>query len=155
MADNFIANPGSGGASFAADDVGGGLLVPRVKVQVGRDGFAADTASGYRRLSTADTNLATVKASPGSIYAILATNTNAAARYLKLYNKAANPTLASDTPLWTVAIPGAAAGAGVALPLPAGLDFSTGIALAITTGVADTDTGALAANEVIVNLAYV
>ena len=38
----------------------------------------------------------------------------------------------------------------VALPMP--LKFSTGIAFALTTGAADSDTGAVAANDIIVNL---
>jgi len=60
----------------------------------------------------------------------------------------------TDTPVWTIAIPGNTAGAGAVIPIPDGLAFSTGIALAITTGAPDADTGAVAANEVIVNLGY-
>lgn len=153
MADNFTANPGAGGATFAADEVGP-ALVPRVKQQVGRDGVAVDCALPYRRISSADTNLAVVKSSPGSLHTIIAINTNAAVRYLKLYNKATAPVLASDTPVWTIPIPGDTAGGGFVVPLPGGLDFSAGIAIAMTTGAGDTDTGALAANEVILNLAY-
>lgn len=37
MADNFIANPGSGGDTFAADDIGG-VKVPRSKLVIGADG---------------------------------------------------------------------------------------------------------------------
>lgn len=35
-----------------------------------------------------------------------------------------------------------------------GIPFGTGIALAITTGAADSDTGAVAANEVIAHILY-
>lgn len=45
MADNYTTNPGSGGPTFAADDVGGSLLVPRVKLQQGADGSAVDISS--------------------------------------------------------------------------------------------------------------
>ncbi|TGU44625.1 hypothetical protein EN788_22170 [Mesorhizobium sp. M2D.F.Ca.ET.145.01.1.1] len=47
MSDNIDVTPGSG-KTISADDVGGGLLVQRVKVQWGPDGTAsdADTASG-------------------------------------------------------------------------------------------------------------
>lgn len=155
MADTFTANPGAGGNTFASDDVSG-VHYPRVKRSIGRDGQAADVATPFRRLSTADTNLATIKASAGSLHnALMCVNLNAAVRYLKLYNKASNPTLASDTPVWTVPIPGNTAGAGVVIPLPDGLDFSTGIAMAITTGAGDTDTGAVAANEIFVAGSYV
>lgn len=43
MADNFVANPGSGGATFAADDISG-VLYPRVKLSVGADGNATDAS---------------------------------------------------------------------------------------------------------------
>jgi len=44
VADNFTANPGSGGVTLAADDVGG-VMVPRVKLQHGLDGTAVDASA--------------------------------------------------------------------------------------------------------------
>lgn len=41
MADNFVANPGSGGDTFAADDIGG-VKYPRSKVGFGADGAYSD-----------------------------------------------------------------------------------------------------------------
>jgi hypothetical protein len=108
----------------------------------------------FRRISTADTNAASVKASAGQVYGWYITNVNASPRYAKLYNKASAPTVGSDTPVMTLLIPGNTAGAGSTLGLPCGAAFSTGIALAITTGVADADTGAVAANEIVVHLFY-
>lgn len=108
-----------------------------------------------RVLSAASTNATSVKASAGQVYTIIATNTNAAVRYLKLYNKASAPTVGTDTPVMTLAIPGNTAGAGLVLDTGGmGIAFATGIALALTTGIADADTGAVAANEVVVNLLY-
>lgn len=43
MADNFVANAGSGGSTFAADDISS-VLHPRVKVEWGADGAAVDTS---------------------------------------------------------------------------------------------------------------
>jgi hypothetical protein len=43
MADNFIANPGSGGSTFAADDISS-VLYPRLKPSWGADGSAVDTS---------------------------------------------------------------------------------------------------------------
>lgn len=40
MADNFVSNPGSGGSTFAADDIGPGVLYPRVKLTTGVDGVS-------------------------------------------------------------------------------------------------------------------
>lgn len=116
------------------------------------------TAGGLtpnRVISAASTNATSVKASAGQVFTIIAVNTNAAVRYLKLYNKASAPTVGTDTPVLTIPIPGNAAGAGVSIDTGGmGIAFATGIALAITTGVADADTGAVAANEIVVNLLY-
>lgn len=43
MADNFVANAGAGGSTFASDDIGG-VQHPRVKVEWGADGAANDAA---------------------------------------------------------------------------------------------------------------
>ena len=124
---------------------------------IGRVGLDPQTAGGLstsRVISAASTNATSVKGSAGQVYGIYAHNINAAARYLKLYNKASAPTVGSDTPLLTLPIPGNAAGAGFVLAQAIGIEFATGIALALTTGVADADTGAVAANEITVNLLY-
>jgi len=104
-------------------------------------------------ISAASTNATSVKASAGQVYTVYAHNINAAVRYLKLYNKVSAPTVGTDTPLMTLPIPGNVSGAGVVLDTGGmGIAFGTGIALAITTGVADSDTGAVAANEIVINL---
>jgi hypothetical protein len=116
---------------------------------------ATGGATPFRILSAGSTNATSVKGSAGTLYSLVAVNTNAAVRYLKLYNKATSPTVGSDTPVFTFAIPGNTAGAGFALPIPTcGIAFSTGIAAALTTGAGDSDTGAVAANEITVNGAY-
>ena len=43
MADNFTTNAGSGGATFASDDIGG-VQYPRVKPSWGADGSATDAS---------------------------------------------------------------------------------------------------------------
>lgn len=115
----------------------------------------ASATGGYtpaKLISAATTNATSVKASAGTVGYITASNTNAAARYLKLYNKASAPTVGTDTPVHTFLIPGNTAGAGTNIPLPPqGINFTTGIAFATTTGAPDSDTGAVALNEVIVN----
>lgn len=111
-------------------------------------------ATAGRLISAGSTNATSLKGSAGQIYMISAINLNAAVRYLKIYNKATAPTVGTDTPVWTFPIPASATGAGFVLSIPTGVEFSLGIALALTTGVADADTGAVAANEIIVNIAY-
>lgn len=154
MADNFVANAGSGGSTFASDDIGG-VQYTRVKRSFGRDGVGSDSGTGFRLISAATTNATSLKASAGTLFSLYVVNLNAAVRYLKFYNKASAPTVGTDTPVATFPIPASATGAGFAINLDPGFDFSTGIAYALTTGVADADTAAVAANEIIIVGVYV
>lgn len=107
--------------------------------------------------AAASTNATSVKASAGDVFKIIGTNTNAAARYLKLYNKASAPTVGTDTPVMTLYLPPSSVGGGV-FQFDFGskqLYFATGIAYALTTAAADADTGALTAGDVVaMNIAY-
>lgn len=114
---------------------------------------AAGGATPYQLISAASTNATSVKGSAGTVYSVVCMNTNAAARYLKLYDKATAPTVGTDTPVQTYLIPGGSLGFVVALGVP-GLAFANGIAFALTTGMAVSDTGAVAATEIAVNLGY-
>lgn len=97
-----------------------------------------------------------VKTSAGQLYFIHAMNMVATARYLKFYNAtAANVTVGSTTPVLTFPIPAnSTTGAGFTVSIPQGLAFGTAISVACTTGIADADTGAPGANDVIINLGY-
>ena len=108
----------------------------------------------YKLISTASTNANSVKASPGNLYSILAIGQTASIRYLKLYNKASAPNVGVDVPVMTIPVPGNIQGAGVSIPFSMGVNFSLGIAIAITSGSADNDSGAVGASDVIVNLTY-
>lgn len=125
---------------------------------MGRVSLDPQTANGLtpqKLISAASTNATSVKASAGQVYTVIAHNTNAAVRYLKLYNKASAPTVGTDVPFLTLPIPGNAAGAGFVLDTGGiGIAFGTGIAMALTTGVSDVDSGAVAANEIVVNVLY-
>ena len=109
------------------------------------------TPSVLFRNSTADTNLATIKATAGTLYGITINNANASARFLKLYNKGSNPVLASDTPVLVIPIP---ANSTAVQGYNFGLRFGTGIAMAITGAVGDTDTTAVAAGEHKLGVSY-
>jgi hypothetical protein len=111
----------------------------------------ATTDKVYRLMSAATTNLGTVKASPARLRGYDIYNNSAAAKFVKLYNLAANPTLASDVPVMTIAL---AANSGRTLGLDEGITFSVGIAHAITGAIGNTDTTAVAANDVIIHLIY-
>ncbi len=109
------------------------------------------SATPYKLVSAATTNATGVKGSPGQLHSVLAGNTDTSACYLKLYDKATAPTVGTDTPVQVYPVPAS----GVVTLTPATpLDFSKGIAFALTTGAADSDTTAVSASKVIVNLGY-
>jgi hypothetical protein len=86
---------------------------------------------------------------------ISASNVNAAARYLKFYNKATAPTVGTDVPVLTYIIPGNTAGAGTNIPLPPqGINFSTGISFATTTEATDAGSTGVAVSEIVINYAF-
>jgi hypothetical protein len=98
-----------------------------------------------------------VKATAGQVYGGLITNTATATRWIKFYNATtANVTVGTTTPVITWGIPGNATDdIGAAFNNGGmGVAFDTAITVAATTGVADNDTGAPGANDVIVNLFY-
>jgi hypothetical protein len=103
--------------------------------------------------SAASTNATSVKGSAGTLYGITCSNGGAAAAFVKLYNKATAPTVGTDTPVLTIPIP--ASGVTTLNLGELGHRFSTGIALAITNLVADSDATAVAANQVKVLLDYI
>ncbi len=102
--------------------------------------------------AAADTNATSAKASAGDLFVIHGHNASATARYLKLYNKASAPTVGTDTPVMTLYLPPLLT---FKFEFNKGHYFSTGIAYALTTGVADADTGALTAADVLgLNVVY-
>ena len=104
-------------------------------------------------VSAATTNATSVKTSAGQLYNVQAFNTNTTSpRYLKLYNLAAAPTVGTSVPVATFLIPPNYS--GFVIEVSNGIAFATGIAFAITGGMADTDSTAIAAAEVVVNLQY-
>lgn len=106
----------------------------------------------HRLISANTTNATNVKNAAGSLYGYHITNSNAAARYCKFYNKASAPTVGTDTPVLTLYLPPTSA---TVLPNGAhGIAFSSGLSYALTTGITDADTGAVAADEHAVNLFY-
>jgi hypothetical protein len=105
-----------------------------------------------RRLLSADTNAANVKNGAGVVNSIAACNDSGTKFYLKFYNKASAPTLASDVPVMTIPVP---ANTSVFLGCgPFGMRFATGISIAVVRGIADNDTTAVVANDGIINLSY-
>jgi hypothetical protein len=93
-----------------------------------------------------------IKATAGQVYWLYVANLATSIRYLKLYNAtAANVIVGTTVPTHTIPIPASSAGP---VQIAQGLVFDTAITAAATTGVADNDTGAPAANDVVINVGY-
>ena len=115
----------------------------------------APTYLPFRLISEATTNETVVKASAGVITTISAVGmAEEAMSFLKLYDKATAPVLATDIPVMTIAIPTHTQGAGIVIPIPNGLNFSNGIALALTSGIEDQNAVAVLAEQVVLNFTY-
>jgi hypothetical protein len=106
--------------------------------------------SVYRSTNVGTTGVV-AKSRPGVVKGWQATNVGAAARFIKLYDRSVAPTIGTHTPLMTIAIPSGTATIG---DFGYGIWFSSGISVGATTGLADTDTGAPTAGDVILNLFY-
>lgn len=108
-----------------------------------------DTLLTYRNLDLKATGQV-VKSSGGKIYEYHISNNNAAALYVKMYDKATAPTN-SDTPIRTLFIPTKAV---IVLYSDHGIPFANGISLRACTGVADNDNTAPSTNDVVANISY-
>jgi hypothetical protein len=110
----------------------------------------------YRTLDLDEGALEVIKASKGCLLGGWVCNTGTTTVYLKFYD-ATSGTAGTGTPVLTVPVPGNASddigaffGAG-----GIGIQFNTGICVGATTGLADNDTGAPSANQVIANFFYI
>ena len=114
----------------------------------------ASSASGgdtvFHLVSAATTNLTNIKASAGKVTGWYIYNSNASARKVAFHNTAGTPTAGASI-YYSLVIPGLAA---ANVSFPDGIDFATGIAISTVTGLADSDTVAVALNDLIINIYY-
>jgi hypothetical protein len=103
----------------------------------------------YRNLDLGVTGQV-IKVGHGEIFEYHLTNNAAAARFVKLYDKATAPT-GADTPIRTIQL---AASAGITLSVPDGIEFLSGISIRGTVLIADNDASAPTANDIVVNIGY-
>lgn len=118
---------------------------------------AAGGHTPYKNLDV-DESEDDIKTSAGKLFWLHAMNLTAAVLYLKIYNSvAASVTVGTTVPDLTFPLPTMADtnGAGFAINFgDAGMQFTTGICIAATTGLADNNAGAPAANAVVVNAGF-
>lgn len=112
---------------------------------------STNAALRYKLISVASTNAGTVKASAGRVYGWSFSNLSANWVFVKLFNKATAPVPGTDTPVESIAIP---PGREAQFHNMFGVAHASGIGIAVTSGYADMDTGAVAAGDVIGSLLY-
>jgi hypothetical protein len=94
-----------------------------------------------------------VKGSPGQVRGWFITNQASSTRYIKFYDATlAGTTVGTTTP--KITIPLEADQAANIFFGDEGIQFDVAISIAATTGLADNDTGAPGANEIVANIFY-
>lgn len=136
-------------------DAGAARMTLDRKLIVTPQPHTAGGLSIYRSIDLDEGALEVVKSSAGCVYGVWLTNTATATRWVKFYD-ATSGTIGTGTPVITIGIPGNATDdiAGNFGPGGMGIEFTTGISIGASTGVADADTGAPGANDVIINVFY-
>lgn len=118
-------------------------------------GQATGGISVFSKQVANNTTSFAVDASAGTLYGIYGQANSATIAYIKLYNAAqGSVTCGSGTPVDRVMIPASTSGAGFILPIGVGVAYSTAITACVTTGFADNDTTAPAANAYQISFYY-
>ena len=126
---------------------------------IGDVGLQPRTTGGLSFFKTIDIDETEeeVKATAGQIYALHVMNLTNALLYFKIYNAtAANVIVGTTVPDITIPVPANndTDGAGFVWSIPQGIAFGTAITVAATTGIADADAGAPAANACAATVLY-
>lgn len=113
--------------------------------------------NNFHLISAASNNATLVKAAPGNIYSIVASNSTTADAFLKIFNKSSVPVPGTDTPYFTFDLGGAAVAgqnnpAVVTFNTP--MQMTVGIGIALVTGNADLNNVAVAAAQCTLDLQY-
>lgn len=130
-----------------------GLLLISTVAQA-QNTFLADAKIQVKsNISVNNTTAVILKSTGGTVYSVDAFNNGASIAYVKLYN-ASSATCGSGTPQARYMIPygTSSSGGGFNVSNINGDAYANGIVMCITTGIADNDTTAPAANQFIVNV---
>lgn len=111
---------------------------------------AVGVMSVFHLVSAGSTNQTSVKGSQGQLYGWFVSNRSAGSRKLVFHDTSGTPTAGSGV-YFVLDLPaGSAANASV----PQGIPFASGIAISTVSGMADSDTTAVSANDLNINLWY-
>lgn len=105
----------------------------------------------FRQVSAASTNLAPVKGFGSNLTGALIINTNAAVRFVKLYDSTDQPTVGTTVPALTIEVP---ASGQLYLAWPQGINFGHSMWSATTVNAVDSDTTAVGAGDLITQLFF-
>lgn len=147
-----LPRPGGDSANALPVAVNGGALSSISSI--GTLGFPGAPTNQFIN-SIAGTNIANLSTTTTGVSSMYATNTGSTPAYIKLYNKATLPVLATDIPEMIIVVPAAVSGVPGVYTLPigfSGLRFTSGLGIAITGGASDTDTTAVTAGQVKVKI---
>jgi hypothetical protein len=141
--------------SIDEGDAGAARMTLDRKIIVTPQPHASGGLSIHRSIDLDEGALEVVKGSPGCVYGMWVTNQATATRWIKFYD-ATSGTVGTGTPVITIGIPGNSSDdiSGNFGPGGMGIGFATGICVGASTGVADADTGAPGANDLIANIFY-
>jgi hypothetical protein len=110
----------------------------------------------HKLISAANTNPTLVVAGTHRLLGGSVSNMSAAVKFLKFYNKVTAPTVGTDTPMQTIALqPNTTYSLMELMSCAVGALFGVGIGYGITGLAADSDTTAVAAGDVIINILYI
>lgn len=129
-------------------------MIPDAKVNAGRvdsgtQRVTEGSAIPHKAISLATVNNTLVKAGVATLTKVAIFNTVASIRYIKFYDKLTAPVAGTDVPVQTYQIP-----ASGSLILSPQIGFLLGLGYALTALVADNDTTAVGAGDLVVNLGY-
>lgn len=110
----------------------------------------------YHLISNSGTNDTLVATIPGSgtqirLYGYSIGNSDTSWAYVKFYDVGMTPSVGSDTPAMTLAVP---PGETIHASFPMGISFINGLGLGTTSGPDDLNTGAVSFETVTINLVY-
>jgi hypothetical protein len=122
-------------------------------LNTGLQEIATGGASTFHLVTAGSTGNATpIKSGVSKITGWYIYNSNGSARKVNFYDTAGTPTVGSATNFkFSLVIPPLSAANA---PYPAGIAFTSGIGITTTTGLTDTDSGLVAANDLIINIFY-
>lgn len=145
----------TGTDSVDEGDAGAGRMTLDRKQITTPQPHTAGGLSIFRSLDLDEGTCEIVKNSPGNVYGFIITNLATSIRYIKFYD-ATSGTVGTGTPAMTVPVPGNATDDTTLVFNQGGMGitFATGIVCGASTGLADNDTGAPGANDVLITVFY-